>query len=173
MSFLIVFATLSSPLALTVCVAPKVLANSSLASLVSTATIVAAPAMAQPCTALSPTPPAPKTTQVEPGATLAVLIAAPTPVMTPQPTSAQRSSGVSSVIFTTLSVCSVAYSAITPQPEKTLSRPPAASLVRTLPSGSVHAAFAAWSHSCGRPVTHQRQRPHMLTNELMTRSPTA
>ena len=48
-----------------------------------------------------PTPPQPKTATVEPGSTFAVLSAAPTPVVTPQPISAARSSGMSSRIFTT------------------------------------------------------------------------
>ena len=51
----------------------------------STATISAAPAMRAPWIAAMPTPPAPKTTTLEPGCTLAVLSAAPTPVVTPQP----------------------------------------------------------------------------------------
>ena len=58
-------------------VAPNFFASSSLSSLRSTATIVAAPAMRQPWMIEIPTPPHPKTTQVEPGVTLAVLMAAP------------------------------------------------------------------------------------------------
>jgi len=51
-------------------------------------------------TADSPTPPQPITATVAPGSTLAALNTAPTPVITPQPTSAARSSGISSSIFT-------------------------------------------------------------------------
>jgi hypothetical protein len=102
--------------------------------------------------ALSPTPPQPNTTAIEPGSTLAVLMTAPTPVMTPQLISAALSSGTAGSTFTTLSTCSVAYSAMTPQPEKMESALPARSRVRSVPSGSVVAAFAAWSHNCGRPV---------------------
>jgi hypothetical protein len=65
------------------------------------------------------------------------LTAAPTPVITPQPISAALSSGIAASIRTTLSTCSVAYSAITPQPEKILSGLPAVSLKRVLPSGRV------------------------------------
>ena len=43
--------------------------------------------------ALGPKPPVPITATVLPGSTLAVLITAPTPVVTPQPTRAARSSG--------------------------------------------------------------------------------
>ena len=59
-----------------------------------------APASAAPLTADSPTPPQPITATVEPGSTLAALNTAPTPVITPQPTSAARSSGISGSIFT-------------------------------------------------------------------------
>ena len=43
----------------------------------------------------SPTPPQPKTATDEPGVTFAVLIAAPTPVITPQPIRQARSKGIS------------------------------------------------------------------------------
>ena len=46
--------------------------------------IRSAPCRRQPATAPRPTIPAPKTTQVEPGLTLAVFIAAPRPVESPQ-----------------------------------------------------------------------------------------
>ena len=46
--------------------------------------IRSAPCSRQPATAPSPTIPAPNTTQVEPGLTLAVFIAAPSPVESPQ-----------------------------------------------------------------------------------------
>ena len=69
-----------------------------------------APAIAAPLIAESPTPPQPITATVEPTSTLAVLITAPKPVVTPQPISAARSSGMSSRIFTRacswISMCS-------------------------------------------------------------------
>ena len=46
-----------------------------------------------------PTPPQPNTTTDEPGVTLAVLMAAPTPVVTPQPMSEAISKGMSSSIL--------------------------------------------------------------------------
>ena len=49
--------------------------------------------IAPPWTTLSPTPPTPKTAMLAPGGTAAVLMTAPTPVMTEQPMSAARSSG--------------------------------------------------------------------------------
>ena len=66
----------------------------------STAMTLPAPAMAAPWMQLRPMPPQPITATVEPGSTLAVLNTAPTPVVTPQPISAARSSGMSSRIFT-------------------------------------------------------------------------
>ena len=48
-----------------------------------------------------PTPPQPNTTTDDPGVIFAVLSAAPTPVMTPQPTRDATSKGTSSSIFTT------------------------------------------------------------------------
>ena len=119
----------------------------------STATMMPAPAMAQPWITFSPTPPAPITSTLEPGSTLAVLNTAPTPVITPQLISAACASGMPGAIFTTLSTCIVAYSAITPQAEKIFSGLPWASRVRRLPSGSAMIALAPTSHKCGRPVT--------------------
>ena len=67
--------------------------------------------MRAPWMAERPMPPAPKTATVEPGSTFAVFSTAPTPVMTPQPMSAARSSGMSSRIFTTAFSCSSIFSA--------------------------------------------------------------
>src|SRR4029079_17546278 len=100
-----------------------------------------APAIAQPWMTLSPTPPAPHTAQLEPGCTRAVLLAAPTPVVTAQPTSAARSAGTLGSYLTRLRSCITAYSAITPTPENTLSGLPLASLVRSVPSSIVESAL--------------------------------
>ena len=142
----------SSPLELTVWVAPKVLARPSLKSSMSTATIMRAPATAAPWIADSPTPPEPNTTTTDPGATRAVLVAAQKPVITPQPTSAAERSGASAAILIRLRVSSVAYSAITPQPEKMPSGWPWASVVRSAPLGRVVRVRAPSSHSAGRPM---------------------
>ena len=47
--------------------------------------ILLAPTMRAPCTTLRPMPPKPNTTTLAPASTLAVLITAPIPVVTPQP----------------------------------------------------------------------------------------
>ena len=62
--------------------------------------IIRAPPMRAPWITESPTPPQPKTATVEPGSIRAVFSAAPTPVVTPQPMRAARSSGMSSRTFT-------------------------------------------------------------------------
>ena len=76
----------------------------------STAMMRPAPAIAAPLIAERPTPPQPMTATVLPTSTFAVLMTAPTPVVTPQPMSAARSSGISGRIFTSacswISICS-------------------------------------------------------------------
>ena len=66
-------------------VAPIDRASSSFRSSMSTAMIRDAPASAEPAIAAMPTPPQPITATVEPRPTLPVLIAAPSPAITPQP----------------------------------------------------------------------------------------
>ena len=72
---------------LIVWVAPKPLAHSSFRSSTSTAMIVDAPASRAPAMAALPTPPQPITAIESPRPTLPVLIAAPMPAITPQPSS--------------------------------------------------------------------------------------
>jgi hypothetical protein len=64
-------------------------------SLMSAAMIRRAFTSRAPRTTLSPTPPTPNTATVLPGRTRAVLITAPTPVITPQPTRAATARGTS------------------------------------------------------------------------------
>src|SRR5258707_164153 len=118
----------------------------------STATIIPAPDTAAPWIADRPTPPQPNTATIAPGSTRAVLVAAQNPVITPQPTSAACCSGASWGIRIRLRAESVAYSAMTPQPEKTLSGAPAVSVVRRSPVGNVYSVFAPTSQSAGRPI---------------------
>ena len=72
--------------------------------------------MRQPWMTLMPTPPHPMTAQVEPGVTLAVLMAAPTPVVTPQPMSEAISNGTSSSILMAPSCGTTNDSAKVPNP---------------------------------------------------------
>ena len=72
-----------------------VVAISRLNSTGSTTTTFFAPANRAPCTALLPTPPAPKITTVSPACTPAACTADPQPVGTPQPTRHRISHGMS------------------------------------------------------------------------------
>ena len=65
-----------------------------------------------------PTPPHPNTTTDDPGVTFTVLIAAPTPVVTPQPMSDAISNGTSSAILMAASAGIVVYSANVPAPAR-------------------------------------------------------
>ena len=59
------------------------------------AMIVPAPASRAPCTAFRPTAPQPITATEAPASTGATRVAAPTPVITPQPIRQARSNGIS------------------------------------------------------------------------------
>ncbi len=120
-----------------------------------------APAICAPWITDSPTPPQPKTATEEPGSTRAVLNTAPTPVVTPQPTSAAQSSGIFGSILIRFSAETVAYSAIAPQPEKMPSGSPRASRTRGVPSSGVVSALPCSRHSTGRPAAQKRHLPHM------------
>jgi hypothetical protein len=65
-----------------------------LLSKISTAMMGSAPTSAAPWMQFNPTPPQPKTATLRPASTWAVLTTAPTPVSTPQPTSAACCSGI-------------------------------------------------------------------------------
>ena len=93
-----------------VSVAPSPSALSRLNCTGSTTTTFFAPAYRAPCTALLPTPPAPKTTTVSPGLTPAAYTAEPHPVGTPQPTRHAISNGMSSSSGTTAHSETTAYS---------------------------------------------------------------
>ena len=96
--------------------------------------IRSAPCSLQPATAPSPTMPAPKTTQVDPGSTTAVLSAAPRPVESPQAKSAAPSSGASGFTFASAISGMTVYSAKVDVPMKwRIGSPPRES--RTMPSG--------------------------------------
>src|SRR5882762_3757491 len=120
-----------------------------------------APAMRAPWITERPTPPQPNTATLEPGSTLAVLNTAPTPVVTPQPTSAAHSAGILGSVFIKFSADTVAYSAIAPQPEKMLSAAPLPSCTRGEPSSGVVSALPCSRHSTGRPETQKRHLPHI------------
>ena len=128
-----------------------------------------APAKAAPLTADSPTPPQPITATVEPGSTLAALNTAPTPVITPQPTSAARSSGMSGSIFTIAFSCTSISSAKDDRFRNWfISSPPFHDRRRETPGGNLTSVF---SHRLGWPVTHCGQVPQNTERQVMTWSP--
>ena len=75
----------STSFGLTKWVIPNLRPISSLPGFTSTPTIMSAPTSLAPWMTLRPMPPSPNTTTLAPGSTFAVLITAPTPVVTPQP----------------------------------------------------------------------------------------
>ena len=112
------------PPGVTVSVAPNFLAISIFSAERSTATICFAPAMRQPWMTERPTPPHPITATVEPGRTVAVLMAAPTPVVTPHPTSAAAWKGMSFSMGTTQMPGTTACSAMLPRKDITRTSSP-------------------------------------------------
>jgi hypothetical protein len=70
---------------LTKWVMPNLRPQASRSGLMSTPMIMSAPTSLRPWMTFRPMPPRPKTMQLAPGSTLAVLVTAPTPVVTPQP----------------------------------------------------------------------------------------
>ena len=92
-------------------VAPNALARSSFDATRSMAMMREAPARSAPLIVDRPMPPQPMTATVDPGSTAAVRNAAPTPVITAQPMTAARSSGMSFRIFTTAFSCTSICSA--------------------------------------------------------------
>lgn len=89
----------------------------------------------------SPTPPQPNTATVEPGRTFAVRSAAPTPVLTPQPTSAAALKSTSFSILDVQMAGTTAYSAMFPRKVITAIGLPS-SFTRLVPSRSQPSGFA-------------------------------
>ena len=124
----------------------------------STAMIRSAPCSRQPATAPRPTIPAPNTTHVEPSSTLAVCIAAPSPVESPQANSAAPSSGASGFTFES-AICGITvYSANVEVPMKCRIRSPPR-LSRVVPSGR-YPRFCCSRIARQRLVFGERQWTH-------------
>ena len=83
-----------------------------------------APAIRHPWTTERPTPPQPNTATVAPGRTAAVLIAAPTPVVTPHPTRAAALRSTSFSMGTTQIAGTTACSAMLPRKDITRTSSP-------------------------------------------------
>src|SRR5262249_7802035 len=89
-----------------------------------------------------------------PGSTLAALNTAPTPVITPQPTSAARSSGISGSIFTVAFSCTSICSA-NEDKLKAWFRCCPFQVIRCATPGSI--LTSVFSHKFGCPVSHGGQ----------------
>ena len=116
----------------------------------------------------SPTPPHPMTATVAPGSTAAVWITAPTPVVTPQPISAARSSGMSSRIFAMACSCRSMYSANEERFRNwAIDSPP---LLSRGGSSPPRCSSGSW-HSDMWPVRQNSQCPQNADRQVMTWSP--
>ena len=130
----------------------------------------AAPAIAAPWMQLSPMPPPPITATVEPGSTLAVLNTAPSPVVTPQPMSAARSSGMSLSIFTSACSCTSICSAKLDRSKNWCTGVP--SWCRRGGCRRAHAAVSdLFEHSDRWPVRQCSQLPQYTDRHVITWSP--
>src|SRR3954468_7642379 len=148
----LIAATGSVSFELTVWVAPMPRAHSSFRSSMSTAMIVEAPASLEPAIAASPTPPQPNTATDCPRVTPPVLIAAPTPAITPQPS---RPAAVGGAAGSTLVHCpewTRVFSANAPMPSAGDS---------SVPSARVIFCAALWvlKQYQGLPLAHARHSP--------------
>src|SRR5246127_4234707 len=151
-----------------------VVAISRLNSTGSTTTTFFAPANRAPCTALLPTPPAPKITTVSPACTPAACTADPQPVGTPQPTRHRSSHGMS---WKSSRNGTVAHSDTTAYWENvpSVQKPP----MSVSPPGKRHApssnmpvpALSPLTHMFECPLEHGRQAPQAGMYEQTILSP--
>src|SRR5271170_7631304 len=160
--------TESALLAFSVSVAPISRASSSFEAMVSIAMIRSAPAMAAPLTAERPMPPQPITATVEPGSTLAAWNTAPTPVITPQPTRAARSRGMSSSIFTIAFSCTSNCSPNDDRLKAWFRCCPFQVMRRATPGSILTSVF---SHKFGWPVRHCGQVPQNTDRQVAVAQP--
>ena len=111
-----------------------------------------APASRAPAIAAAPTPPQPYTATVSPRLTPPVLIAAPSPAITPQPSRPAAVAGASGSTFVHWPAATSVFSASAPMPSAGLS---------SVPSASVIFWVALWvlKQYQGRPRAQARQTP--------------
>jgi hypothetical protein len=119
----------------------------------STAMIVLAPASLAPAIAASPTPPQPNTATDSPRRTAAVLMAAPTPAITPQPSRPAAVAGAAGSTLVHCPACTSVFSTNAPMPSAGLS---------SVPSARVIFCAALWvaKQYCGSPFRQARHWPH-------------
>ena len=150
---------------LTVWVAPSPRAHSSLRSSISTAMMVWAPASRAPATAALPTPPQPMTATESPRLTPPVLMAAPSPAITPQPISPAAKGLAAGSTFTACKASTSVSSQNAPMPSAGDSAaPPSASVIFCC-------ALRLAKQYQGRPRQQERQLPQGARQARMTKSP--
>ena len=115
--------------------------------------IVVAPASATPAIAASPTPPQPNTATVSPRVTPPVFIAAPSPAITPHPSSPAAVGGAAGSTFVHCPAATSVFSANAPMPSAGDS---------SVPSSSVIFCVALWvlKQYHGSPRRQARHLPH-------------
>ena len=132
----------------------------------STAMIVAAPASRAPAMAAMPTPPQPITAIESPRPTAPVLIAAPRPAITPQPSRPATAAGACGSTLVHWPAATSVLSANAPIPSAGDS---------SVPSSSVIFCVALWvlKQYCGVPRRQARQWPQTARQFRITKSPGA
>ena len=127
---------------------------------------MAAPASRAPATAAAPTPPQPITATVSPRPTLPVLIAAPSPAITPQPSSPTAAGRAAGSTLVHWPACTSVFSAKAPMPSAGDS---------SVPSSSVIFCVALWvaKQYHGSPRVQARQAPQTARQLSTTKSPGA
>ena len=128
--------------------------------------IVRAPASRAPRIAPSPTPPQPITATVSPRVTPPVLMAAPMPAITPQPSRPAVAAGMAGSTLVHWPEATRVFSANAPMPRAGDS---------TVPSSRVIFWVALWvlKQYHGRPLLQARHRPQTARQLRMTKSPGA
>ena len=128
--------------------------------------IVRAPASWAPRIAPSPTPPQPSTATLSPRVTPPVLIAAPMPAITPQPSSPAVAAGMAGLTLVHWPEATRVLSANAPMPSAGDSG---------VPSSSVIFWLALWvlKQYHGLPRAQARHRPHTARQLRMPKSPGA
>src|SRR3954447_18612380 len=162
----LIASTASVDLLLTVCVAPNCSAHASFRSSMSTAMIVVAPASFAPAIAASPTPPQPNTATDSPRRTAPVLMAAPTPAMTPQPSRPAAVAGACGSTLVHCPECTSVFSTNAPMPSAADSSVPSARVIFC-------AALCVLKQHQGLPAAQARHCPHPARQFRITKSPTA
>ncbi len=128
--------------------------------------MMAAPASFDPATAAHPTPPQPKTATLSPRPTPPVNMAAPSPAITPHPSSPTASGRAEGLTLVHWPAATRVLSAKAPMPSAGDSG---------VPSARVIFCVALWVEKQyqGRPLRHERHSPHTARQLSTTKSPAA